>query len=227
MQNKNDTSATHEITPQLIAIDSGISRMQDTFIRQHPDSYVSLFLLDERSGDLDPAAFEPFFNALSQRIRNTGKGRRLTARLKIAKATDIGQKAFDFTQNDTAGAPVSLSSLKGKYVLIDFWASWCSPCRSENPDMVKAYRKCKDRNFEIIGISLDSKKEPWLKAIATDSLPWIQVSDLKGWQNAVAVKYGITSVPRNFLLAPDGTIIAKNLRGEELEKELEKTLSLH
>ncbi|MNR34251.1 Thiol-disulfide oxidoreductase ResA [compost metagenome] len=119
---------------------------------------------------------------------------------------------------------VSLSSFKGKYVLLDFWASWCGPCRAENPHVLKAYNKFKDKNFDILAISLDEKKENWLKAVKDDAMPWTQVSDLLGWKNQAAGYYAITAIPQNFLIDPNGVIVAKNLRGDRLEKELAKFL---
>jgi peroxiredoxin len=134
----------------------------------------------------------------------------------------IGAIAPDFTQNDVNGTPVSLSSFKGKYVLIDFWASWCGPCRAENPTVVKAYNKFKSKNFTIIGVSLDKPegKADWLAAIKNDGLNWTQVSDLKFWSNEVALQYAVQSIPHNFLLDPTGKIIAKDLRGNDLDKKL-------
>jgi len=220
---KND-KARDELFPQLQAIRVEMTKVEDDFIHKHPDSYVSLDLISGRSGVINPKKFEPLFSALSPRIRNSVKGKDLAARLKAAKKIDVGQPARNFVQNNTEGQPISLSSLKGKYVLIDFWASWCGPCRQENPNVVKAYQKFKDKNFEIIAVSLDDKKEAWLKAIEADGLPWIHVSDLKGWKNAVAADYDVKAVPQNFLVGPDGIIIAKNLRGEDLEKELARLI---
>jgi peroxiredoxin len=145
---------------------------------------------------------------------------------EIAKATAIGAVAPDFTQKDTKGKSVKLSSLRGKYVLIDFWASWCGPCRKENPNVVKAYQKFKNKKFEILGVSLDNSdgKNAWLDAIEKDNLTWLQVSDLQGWKNAVAQLYGVQSIPQNFLLDPKGVIIEKDLRGNRLEEVLAKIL---
>jgi len=136
----------------------------------------------------------------------------------------VGKQAIDFTQPDANGNTISLSSFKGKYVLVDFWASWCAPCRKESPNLVKAYEKYRSKNFEILGVSLDQNKEKWLKAINDDHYTWTQVGDIKGWENAAAREYGIQGIPFNVLLDPNGVIIARNLRGEALEKKLEEIL---
>jgi peroxiredoxin len=129
-------------------------------------------------------------------------------------------KAADFTQPDRNGQPVSLSQFKGKYVLVDFWASWCQPCRKENPNVVKSYNQFKDKNFTILGVSLDQNKDAWLKAIQQDGLTWTHVSDLKFWNNEAAALYGVQSIPYNVLVDPQGNIVAENLRGPELEQTL-------
>ena len=137
----------------------------------------------------------------------------------------IGAKAPEFAQTDTNGVAVSLTSLQGKYVLIDFWASWCKPCRAQNPSLLRLYQKYNDKGFTILGVSLDSKKDAWLKAIHSDKLEWRQVSDLNMWNNTVAKQYKITSVPQNYLLDTRGVIIGKNLNEDELNEVLEKELT--
>lgn len=219
-----DDAGLKEIQAEAKVLRAEMESTLDSFIFSHPDSYVSLDLVnDNKTGIIEPEVFDPFYSALSERVLNSFTGKKMTAKYEKAKQTSVG-KAFDFTQEDAAGEPFQLSSLRGKYVLVDFWASWCAPCRAENPNLLNAYQQLKDKDFEIVGVSLDESKASWLKAVEKDGLPWIQVSDLKGWKNEVAIKYGITAVPQNILIDPVGTIIAKNLRGEELYTELEKLI---
>ena len=199
-----------------------------SFIKTYANSPVALYALKQYAGyDIDPAKVEPMFNSLPASTKAWPSAKALQDRIAIAKKTAIGNYAMDFTQNDTLGKPVSLSSFKGKYVLVDFWASWCGPCRKENPNVVKVFNKYKDRNFTILSVSLDrpDAKEKWLAAIHKDELIWTHVSDLKYWDNAVAKQYGIRAIPQNLLLDPQGKIIAKNLRGDDLDAKLTEVFS--
>lgn len=153
-------------------------------------------------------------------IRNSPTVQRIKYTIGQARTSMIGAEAPDFTMNTVEGKPLSLKELRGKVLLVDFWASWCGPCRKENPHVVAAYTKFKDRGFEILGVSLDSNKDRWVDAIAADGLTWPHVGDLKGWQNDAAKLYSVTSIPQNVLLDKNGNILARNLRGEQLEQKL-------
>ncbi len=195
------------------------------FVKMNPSSFVSLYLIQQAIGsNPDAAKGEPMFALLSPSLQNSEKGKELNELIELGRKTMVGKQAIDFTQPDTNGNNISLSSFKGKYVLVDFWASWCAPCRKESPNLVKAYEKYRNKNFEILGVTLDENKEKWLKAINDDHYTWTQVGDIKGWENAAARVYGIQGIPFNLLLDPNGVIIARNLRGEALEKKLEEVL---
>ncbi len=192
------------------------------FISAHPSSYVSPFLLWITSQVTpDVLEMEKNFNLMDARIREAKISKDLADYITANKVGLVGTEAIDFSQDDTSGTAVSLSSFRGKFVLVDFWASWCRPCRIENPNIVKAYHKFKDKNFTILGVSLDMQKDAWVKAIEKDKLAWSHVSDLQHWNNAAAQLYRIQSIPGNMLIDPSGKIIAKDLHGEELEKTLE------
>jgi peroxiredoxin len=166
------------------------------------------------------------FKKLVPDLRNSVLGKEYHKFLTDRENLVSGTKAPQFTQNDTAGRPVSLSAFRGKYVLLDFWASWCGPCRQENPHMRQLYQDFANRNFTILGISLDAAdgKADWIKAINDDHLNWTQVSDLKHWSNSVAKLYSIYAIPQSFLIDPNGIIIAKGLNYQELKSMLNQVL---
>jgi len=195
------------------------------FVKTHPASPVSLYILKHDEAYYpDYNKLAPYFYALSAALKNTAFGKQYADMLAGLRRTRLGTQAPDFTMADTNGKKVPLSAFKGKYVLVDFWASWCKPCREENPSIVKAYNQFGGKNFIVLGVSLDKTKEAWLKAITDDNLIWTQVSDLNFWNNAAAQLYSVKAIPQNFLLSPQGNIIAKNLFGEQLTKKLKELL---
>ena len=161
---------------------------------------------------------------ISPALANSPYVKDLDGIIKQLEHVQIGQVAPEFSLPDTAGVSVSLSDFRGKYVLLDFWASWCPPCRKENPNVVNAFQQYKDKNFTIVGISLDKDKAKWQKAIADDHLSWAHVSDLKYWDSEIPALYGVRGIPANVLLDPNGVIIAKNITGEDLQNTLKEVI---
>ncbi|MBS1668515.1 MAG: AhpC/TSA family protein [Bacteroidetes bacterium] len=213
-------SKKDSLMQQFEAINTRIQKEEDQFIGSKKSSFVSPFVMLVLSQLSDNTQLERRFNMLDAEPKQGFFGKYIQDQIEGSKIGEIGSEAIDFTQSDTAGKPVRLSSFKGKYVLVDFWASWCRPCRMENPNVVATYNKFKGKNFTVLGVSLDKAKGPWVQAIKDDNLTWTHVSDLKFWNNDVAVKYHIQQIPQNLLIGPDGKIVAKNLRGPDLESKL-------
>ncbi len=228
----NQTSEAKKRDSAVNLVNKTVADIQnqiDLFVKEKPGSPVTAFILYiTNSLTTDPSVTEARFAKLTASAKNNVYGNALAQMLQQQQAAKefgaIGSQAPDFTQNDPEGKPVALSSLRGKYVLIDFWASWCGPCRRENPNVVAAFNEFKSKNFTILGVSLDQDKEKWLQAIKADNLNWTQVSDLAYWNNAAAKQYQVTGIPQNFLLDPSGKIVGKNLRGEELHQKLSEIL---
>ncbi len=199
----------------------------DRFITRKKSSPVAALLL-AYSYDIDPnkdvELLEKRFNTLDQKALQNRYAQSVKQAIEMGKIGAVGTKAPEFTQQNVSGKNVSLSQFRGKYILLDFWASWCRPCRMENPNVVAAYSEFKNKNFTILSVSLDQNKDSWLNAINADHLNWTHVSDLQYWSNAAAKLYHVESIPQNFLVDPNGTIIAKNLRGEALREKLREVL---
>jgi peroxiredoxin len=192
------------------------------FIKNHPKSAVSGYIIYTDMGNASiqlPDVVEAL-SYIDKSIENTKFIQLANKRVNDLKGTTVGYTATNFSQNTPDGKKVNLTDFRGKYVLIDFWASWCRPCRMENPNVVAAYNRYKDKGFTVLGVSMDSNKDPWVAAIQQDNLTWTHVSDLKGWGNEVGKLYHVTGIPQNYLLDKDGKIIAKDLRGAALDEKL-------
>ncbi|MFD2561752.1 redoxin domain-containing protein [Aquimarina rubra] len=209
----------------LIAIDS-LEKQRITvskdFIKEFPKSYVSTNILALSKMIWNKQDIRDSYALLSEEIKNSKQGKTIAYFLSLPDKPEIGQKYVDFMQADQNGNEVKLSDIKGKYILVEFWSSWCVPCRKSNPKLVENYRQYKDQGFEIIGVSLDEDKKAWIKAIKDDDLPWTQVSDLKGFNNEAALIYGVNAIPDNFIIDSEGVIVARTLRGILLEDKLKE-----
>ena len=213
-----------QLRPELIKVSDEMVNFILKFANDNPDALTSFYAMNS----LNPADHEQDFIAYSDKIKSKFNDNQAVTeflvRMAKLKSVQVGQDAPTFTMKSIDGKPISLADYKGKYVLLDFWASWCMPCRNENPNIVKAYNTYKDKNFTILGISLDKDPKAWAQAIATDKLTWSHVSELSDFEGPTVRLYQIEAIPSSFLIDPTGKIIAKNLRGDELAAFLEKTL---
>jgi len=221
----NDTAGARKAEHNYDSIQELLTSFQKDFILKNGKSVVAPYLVMRMPYMFNLQELENIEKALDTSLNRSDYVKELKKRVEILKAVQPGMTAPEFTLNDTAGKPVALSSFRGKVLLVDFWASWCGPCRHENPNVVKAFNEFKDKGFDVLGVSLDEDKVKWIEAIKKDKLTWTHVSDLKGWQNAVSGLYGVMSIPSNFLINSDGKIIATDLRGDDLRNKLTELFS--
>lgn len=214
-------------TEKMTALESKMEELiesteakEEDLLKQNPDTYATAFLLLTKMGQMEYEQLNPLYDLLSPEIKASKPGKEVGAYLSRLATTAVGKVAPDFTLETPDGTPLSMHSVKGKIKVLDFWASWCGPCRAENPNVVELYKKFHPKGLEIIGVSLDENKDQWQQAIKDDKLAWKQMSDLKGWQSEVAQLYGVSAIPHTVILDENNVIIAKNLRGKELEEKI-------
>ena len=220
-QAKADTTG---LMTQLRAAETALQNRSITFLHDHPASIVSANILNIMGSTYGKQATQELYDHFTDANKQSSFGKEIHRYLSLNRDLKIGDHYADFEEAAPDGTRLKLSAVSGKLVLLEFWASWCGPCRQENPALVKTYSEFRKKGFEILGVSLDNKRAPWIAAIQSDSLSWPQVSDLKGAQNEAALIYGVNAIPMNLLINDKGIIVAKSLRGEDLRKRLAEML---
>ena len=215
MQNQDQEKA-NEIRNQFEAYEKEAEAQEADLIKNNADSFVSAFIIASKMGGMEFDQLKEMYGNLGENAKNSLYGKKIAERIAKLEAVAIGQTAPNFTLNTPEGNPLSLADIKGKVKIIDFWASWCGPCRMENPNMVKLYNDFKDKGLAIVSVSLDERKVPWVQAIKKDGMQWTHVSSLKGWKCEVVKQYNIDAVPSIIVLDENNRILAKNIRAEKL-----------
>lgn len=222
----NDTTQITKIERELNDLYKIQTDIQKAFVLDNPNSFVAPYILLQIQYGMSASKLNSYVTNFTPDVKKTPSAQTIIMRIKKLKKVAVGQQAPDFTLNDQQGKPVKLSDIykQHKYLLVDFWASWCGPCRQENPNVVSVWQKYHNDGFGVMGVSLDSNKDAWMKAVKDDNLTWTQVSDLQGWKNTAAAEYAVNSIPSNVLLDQNGKIVARNLRGDDLKTEISALL---
>lgn len=225
MKSTEDENLINDFNSKLDSLYEAKISFTKAYVKDNGNSVIAPFLISKRLiYSLELKELEELTNIIAPEIKNSVYTKTLIERIELLRKLQAGMPAPEFTQNNTVGKPVSLTDFRGKYLLIDFWASWCGPCRRANPTVVKVYKKYSKKNFTVLGISMDDNKENWLKAIEDDGLIWEQVSTLEGWKNPVGKLYGVNSIPHAILIDPDGKIVKRGVHAEELDEILKDLL---
>src|SRR6218665_803547 len=236
-QQKQDTVTMNSLRKAYMKIQEDFVKQSDTYVSSHPKAFISALIVDGMFNQMNPDVekIKKYFDGLDKSVKDTKVGKGIQTKLDQANkplaeapaagGIEVGALAPDFTANTPDGKPVSLKGSLGKVTIVDFWASWCKPCREENPNVVALYNELHAKGLNIIGVSLDKEAAPWKEAIAKDKLAWNQVSNLKWWKEPIALTYGVQSIPATFILDASGKIVAKDLRGAELKAKVNELLA--
>lgn len=223
VKNSSDNDSTRkELRKQYECLAKEKQEAEIEFIRTHPEYELSAFFLTFLKNHIEKEATKELYDGLTEKVKNTEWSEAISLHIEKSVKLKLGDKAIDFTLSDIDGELISLSDFTGKYVLLEFWATGCAPCRWENPNLLKAYIEFNDEGFEILGVSLDEKKSYWESTVKKDSIIWTTVSDLKGMSGEVPITYSVSYIPKNYLLNEEGIVIAEDLRGNKLQEELKK-----
>ena len=227
-QNQKDTVTMKKIQTDYENLEKGIKTGIEDYIKSHPKALISALLIKSLFGEFEPniTKIETLYKGLDKSIQNTKTGKSIIKNLKQFKVVKEGRRAPEFSAANPAGKTVSLKESMGKITIVDFWASWCGPCRKESPNMVKLYDEFHEKGLNIIGVSLDDDAVKWKEAIDSDKLSWTQVSNLKKWKDPIAAEYGVQAIPSTFVLNQFGVIVAKNLSGEALKAKVAELLAV-
>lgn len=226
-QNTNDEKTIKQLQADYAVLQKNMKDYVMKYIEEHPKSYISSLLIYSMFGDFEPdvAKIQKYYDGLDQSLKDHSEGKKILKKLKDAKKVDVGKRAPDFSAKSPEGKVISLKESLGKVTIIDFWASWCKPCRMENPNVVALYNELHSKGLNIVGVSLDKDLNKWKEAIAKDGITWTQVSNLKEWSEPIALLYNVNSIPKTFVLNKYGVVVAKDLTGKELKDKVTELLA--